>query len=188
MDCVSERLHCQGVLLESWQAVKVRNRAESHDEVVVRQSMDVSLGPVFYRNGAAVAVDRVDLSDEDRRMAHESPQRTDQMRDVDVAGRDFVKHWREEEEILTADKRDLCGAAQEAFEMKRRINATKAAAEHHDASSCHVEVASARWMFAPAKRFSSFASRIAARNLLAESVIEQVDHEASFSTLARIRD
>jgi hypothetical protein len=121
-------------------------------------------------------------------MSQESPQWTDQVRDVDVAGRDLVKHRREEEEILTADQRDLCGAAQEPLEMKRRIDATKAAAEHHDTSSCHVEVASARWMFASAKRFSSFAFRIAARNLPTEFVIERVDHEASVSTLARIRD
>ena len=69
--------------------------------------MDVSLGPVRHRNGAVVAVDRGDLSDKDRRMSQQRSQRTDEVRDVDIAGGDLVKHRREEKEVLTADERDL---------------------------------------------------------------------------------
>ena len=109
------------------------------------------------------------------------------VRDVEVARCDLVEHRRKEKEVLAADERDVRGIRQEAA---RDAAPCIRRQSRRQVPRCEFEpcrVASADWMSTPPKRYSSL-EHVAVRNLLTESAIQQVDHEAFGSALAGISD
>ena len=61
------------------------------------------------------------------------------MRDVDVAGGHLVQHRREEEEVVTADERDLHAgtSAELPFQFQGGVQAAEAAAKNDDVPGLH---------------------------------------------------
>src|SRR5207247_8598292 len=79
-------------------------------------------------------IDPIDLSDEDFDTAEQLAERIDNVRDLQIAGSDFVQHRREQEKIIPTDQANLHlgRARQQSLQVQRRIDAPKTSAEDDD--------------------------------------------------------
>ena len=106
-DGVAQRLHREGMRLESGQAIEVGDRATGQHHVVEFDHVIVGGGAVTHGEAPAGEVDPRDIATQEPGARQQAPDRRDDMRDVDVAGGHLVQHRREQEEVLAADERYL---------------------------------------------------------------------------------
>jgi len=104
---VSQRLHRQGPLLEAWQVVEVRDRAQRDHQEVVGKVVLMAIGSMRDHHAASWKVDTLDDSLEEARLPQDTADGADNVGQVEVARRHLVKHRGEEKEVVPVDERDL---------------------------------------------------------------------------------
>jgi hypothetical protein len=120
-DGVPERLHRQCFISETGDVEKMYHATQSEDNVVVFQRMSVAVKTVRDDGTTLRQVDRLNLALKEPNVPQHLTDRIDDMRDIEVTCRYFMKHRREQEEVFLTNQRDFEIGIAALFELKRRI-------------------------------------------------------------------
>src|SRR4051812_19123071 len=104
IDRVAKRFHRQGVFLKPLIAVKVRNRTQAQDEMVVLQFVMMVLLAVRDPNRFCIQIYTLDFAVEDLYALQQFSNRAYDVRDVQIARGDLMKHRRKEEKVFPVDQ------------------------------------------------------------------------------------
>src|SRR6516165_7337164 len=119
------------MLLEPRQTEKIRHRSEGNYELVIRQLMAMARFTVNDADRTAFQRNGFDLGTNEVNSRQEGSDRAHNRRNLQVAGGDFMKHRREEEEVLAIHERnfDAAGPRQALLKVERRVQPREAAPE-----------------------------------------------------------
>src|SRR5215469_16002478 len=98
--------------------------------MIVFQLMRMSVEPVRNGHSLCLDVDLVHVAAKEIDMANHLPDRIDDVSQIEIAGRDFVQHWRKQEEIFPINDRHLKSRIPPSFEFERGIKSAESAAEN----------------------------------------------------------
>ena len=115
-------------------SIEICYRTKTQNEMVVGEFVMMMFGPVGYVDHFGLEIDALDMTIKDFDVLQKFPHRTDDMRNIEVAGGDLVQHRRKEKEVLAIYERDLdIRVSRKGFvEVQRSVESAKAAAEDND--------------------------------------------------------
>jgi hypothetical protein len=133
-DSVAKRFHGQSALVEPWQLIKVRNRAQSNDQLIVAARVLVMIESVRDDHFFPGKIDRFNFAFEEICSLEHLPKGVHDRGKVQIACRNFVQHGREEEEVLAVHQGDFHAGipGHGLLEFHRRIQTGEAAAQDQD--------------------------------------------------------
>src|SRR6516162_10011838 len=100
MDRVAERFHRERVLLETSNAVKIRDPSERDYQVVVLNFMRMMRWTMHHLNPLGCKIDAPHLAVKKLNLAKEFTDGIDDMRDIDITRGNLVQHGREQEKVF----------------------------------------------------------------------------------------
>ena len=133
-DGVAQRLHGEGNFFETRQPEEIGGAAERDHQLIVREVVDMGFLRVSHAHGLAGEIHRLHFSVKKIDVPQHFADGIHDVCEIDVAGRDLVQHWREENEVLPAHQRHLkIAAASGSFiQFEGRIQTAKSAAQYQN--------------------------------------------------------
>ena len=136
MNRIAERFHGQGSLLKAGQIEEVRDRAQTDDQVIVWNLVVVMIEPVRDGHELPVEIDRFNLPGKKIDSLEELSYRIHNVREIEIAGGDFVQQRSKQKEVVPVHQRDFDTgiARQGVIQMNGGVQSGKAAAENENPS------------------------------------------------------
>src|SRR5881392_1669941 len=132
LNSVAKRFHCQRPLCYPGQVEKVRYRSERQNKMIVFERVRVPIKSMRNNDLFFIDVDLVHVTAEKIHAANHFADRINDVRQIQIARRDLVQHWREKEKVFAIDNGDLKARISALLKLQGRIKPTEAAAENKD--------------------------------------------------------
>ena len=107
MDRVAERFHRERVLLQTSNAVKIRDPSERDNKVVVLNLMRMMRWTMHHLNPLGRKIDAPHLAVKKLDLAKEFTNGIDYMGDIDITRGNLVQHGREQKKVFAVYERRL---------------------------------------------------------------------------------
>src|SRR5436190_13051388 len=140
LDRVAKRFHCQRPLCYTGQVEKVRYRSERQNKMIVFERVRVPIKSMRNNDLFFIDVDLVHVTAEKIHAANHFADRINDVRQIQIARRDLVQHWREKEKVFAIDNCDLKARISALLKLQGRVKPTEAAAENKNTRLvCHTD-------------------------------------------------
>ncbi len=109
-------------------------RSESQHDLVEPDFVRVAVEAVAYHDTALLEIDLLHLALEERYSLQEFPRRIDDIRQIEISGRDLMKHRCKQKEVLSIYKSDVdIQIPSEGFlKLQCRVKASESSTKNHD--------------------------------------------------------
>lgn len=136
VDGVAQRFHRKCALLKPGEIEEIGDRAQANDEVIVRQLVVMMIESVRDAYQLRSQIYGFNLSRKKTDAPEELSHGIHNIRQVQIAGRHFVQHRGEQEEVVPVHQSDLTTriTGQSVVQMNGGVKPGKAAAQNDDAS------------------------------------------------------
>src|ERR1700746_2188765 len=104
---ITQRLHRQRMFLYSGNPIGVRDRPKTENQKVKFEGVGMMIVTMGNNDPLLFEINLVHFPSQEIHTAQHFADRIHNCREIQIAGRDFVKHWREQKKVLTIDKRDF---------------------------------------------------------------------------------
>src|SRR5215470_936760 len=104
---VTQRLHSQRMFLHSRKPIGVGDGAQAENQKVKFEGVRMGIEAMGNNDPLSFEINLIHFACQEVHAAQHFADGIHNCREVQIAGRDFVKHWREQEKVLTVDKCDL---------------------------------------------------------------------------------
>ncbi len=137
---VAQRLHCQRGLFQTRKPIVIRDGAKPEHQIVILHSVLVMIEPMGNHDFLLLGIDPQDFTGEKVDAPQHFAQRVHDRREIQVAGRDLMKHRGEQKEVIAIDEGNLDGRILSELLLQLHGNGktSKTPAENEYALSCYV--------------------------------------------------
>src|SRR5215469_14222650 len=104
---ITQRLHSQCMFLDSGKTISVRDGPQAENQEVKFEDVRMMIEAMGNNDRLLFEINLVYFPGQEVHTAQHFADRIHNCCEIQIASRDFVKHWREQEKVLTIDQRDF---------------------------------------------------------------------------------